>query len=120
MSSTQELNLLRVRSVLIAREVKAVLCAMPEIFGARRPRWLWRWLFLGPEGRPHRAGEIILADLRRYAGLDRATHFDPDPIIMAYRQGRRDTVLRMINYLNLDEAAVQQLLELQYGYDEYG
>jgi hypothetical protein len=106
----------RYRAILIAREVKHVLCAVPEIFGTE-PRHLWRWLFLGRDGKPHRAGEIILADLRDYARLDRSTIFDADPVTLAYREGKRAAVLRIINYLNLDEQIVQQLMELDDGLD---
>jgi hypothetical protein len=108
-------NRLRYRSILIAREVKALLCAVPEIMGLRRPRQLWRWLFLGPDGKPHRAGNVVLADLRAFAGLDRATIFDPDPVVMAYREGKRAAAMRIFNYLNLDEADVQKLMELDDG-----
>lgn len=109
-------NRQRYRAILIAREVKHVLCAVPEIYG-REPRHLWRWLFLGHDGRPHRAGEIVLADLRRYARLDGPSIFDRDAQELAYREGKRAVVMRILNYLNLDEGAVQKLMELDDGLD---
>jgi len=62
-------NRLRFRAILIARDVKWLLGGMPERFAKRAARrWLMgpllRWLFLAPDGRPHRAGEIVLAELR--------------------------------------------------------
>jgi hypothetical protein len=108
-------NRLRFRAIMIAREVKALFCLMPEIMGLRRPRWLWRWLFLGTDGKPHRAGEIVLADLRRSAGLDRPSIFDRDPVVMAFREGQRVMAMRIFNYLNLDETDVRKLMELDDG-----
>lgn len=115
-------NRLRNRAILIAREVAYIFCALPEIAGLRRPRWLYRWLFLAPNGKPHRAGEIILADLREFARLP-TNHkglgtFDPDPLVMARRIGRQEVVMRIINLLNLDEESVQKLMELDDGLGE--
>ena len=102
--------------MLIAREVAALFAGVPERFAAVLPRrWLWRWLFLSADGKPHRAGEVLLADLRNLAGYGRASNFHPDPHVMAYREGQRVVVQRIFNYLNLDEAAVQKLMELDDG-----
>lgn len=101
--------------MLIAREVKAIWRAVPEIFAGRAPAQLWQWLFLAPDGKPHRAGAIVLADLRGFAFLDGRSVFDPDPVVMARRVGRQEVALRIINYLNLDEQAVQQLMEIDDG-----
>jgi hypothetical protein len=114
--SVSRANRERYRAILIGREVKHLFGAIPEIFGAS-PRHLWRWLFLGHDGKPHRAGEIVLADLRRYARLDRATIYDPDAHELAYREGKRAVVMRIFHYLNLDEHAVQVLMELDDGLD---
>jgi hypothetical protein len=114
MDAVSEVNRQRYRAILISRDVKRVLCMVPEIFGTE-PRQLWRWLFLGHDGKPHRAGEIILADLRRYARLDTASIFDSDPQVLAYREGKRAAAMRIFNYLNLDEKAVQTLMELDDG-----
>ncbi|WP_226019516.1 hypothetical protein [Novosphingobium sp. FKTRR1] len=108
-------NRLRWRAVLISRAARLCLWMAPEWL---RDRWLgvlWRAMFLGPDDGPHRAGEIVLADLRTYAFLDRSTIFDSDPLVMAYREGRRSVALRLMNYLNLDEDAVQKLMEVDDG-----
>lgn len=74
-------------------------------------RWLYRIVFT--EGGTRRmAAQAVLADLRDYS-FARSSAFDPDPIIMARRQGRRDVWLRISNYLNLDEAEVQQLIIME-------
>lgn len=111
---------LRYRSMLIAREFKSVFRGVPErlaraLIGAFLLGPLLRWLFVAPDGKPHRAGEIVLAAIRRSSGLDRPTVFDPDPVVMAYREGRRSLALEIFNYLNLDEKDVQQLMELDDG-----
>jgi hypothetical protein len=114
------INAQRYRAILIGREVKHVFRAVPEVMGLAEPAWLWRYLFLAEPGRVHRAGEVILADLRAFAGLDRPTIFDADPHLMAFREGKRAAVMRILNYLNLDEAAVQELMELDDGLSSGG
>lgn len=120
MSAHDHTNRLRRRAILIAREFKWVFMAVPAWFTARPPkglrRRLFRWLFLGEGGRLHRAGEVVLADLRGFCFADRSTIFDADPIVMARREGRREVFVRITNYLNLDEAAVQKIMELDDGY----
>lgn len=113
-------NRLRFRQVLVAREVKWLFMAVPERFAkAVLGRFLLgpllRWLFLGPDGRPHRAGEIVLAELRRRTGMERYSIFDPDPQVLAYREGQRAAMMMIFNLLNLDEAAVQKLMEVDDG-----
>lgn len=111
----------RFRAILISRELKHVMIAVPERFAkAIAGRWLFgmllRWLFLGPDDRPHRAGEIVLAQLRRRTGYGRPTIFDPDPQVMAFREGQRAVVQEIFMLLNLDEAAVQQMMEVDDGF----
>jgi hypothetical protein len=113
-------NRLRYRAILIGREVKRVFVAVPERFAALvLGRWftgmLLRWLFLGPDDRPHRAGEIVLAHFRRRAGYGRPTNFDPDPHVMAFREGQRAVVQELFVLLNLDEGEVQKLMEVDDG-----
>lgn len=87
-------NILRWRSVLQSRAYKA--------------------LFRPNDGMPREA-EQVLADLRHFSFADRPTIFDPDVAVMARREGRREVFVRIINMLNLDEAAVQQLMEVDDG-----
>lgn len=113
MAVTQQ-NRARYRAILISREVKWALMAVPERFQNLLRVWLWRWLFKGPDGKLHRAGEIVLADLRDFAAVGQPI-FSPDPLVMARRLGRREVVERIINYLNLDEGTVQKIMELDDG-----
>jgi hypothetical protein len=108
-------NRQRWRSILIGRAGKWLFMAVPDRLKGRLHGLLWRWLFLAEDGQLHRAGEILLADLRGFAFLDRPTIFDTDPLVMAYREGRRSVVVRMINYLNLDEEMVQRIMEVDDG-----
>ena len=113
-------NRVRFRMILIAREVKYVFGAVPERFAkAMLGRFLLgpilRWLFLGPDNQPHRAGEIVLAELRRRSGFGRYSIFDPDPQVLAYREGQRAVVQEIFNLLNLDEGQVQKLMEVDDG-----
>lgn len=88
-------NLQRVRAILRSRPFKN--------------------LFHGDNGAIKRSGEQVLADLREFCFASRPTIFDKDPLVMARREGRREVFVRIVNYLNLDEATVQQLMEVDDG-----
>lgn len=83
-------------------------------------RWLWRWLFLS-DGRVRRAGEIVLARLRRFCFADRSI-FGGDAgrsdsaFLLGVREGRRQVWIEINKHLNLDEDAVQKLVENDDGY----
>lgn len=119
-----ENNRRRWRAVLISRDWKALLPSMsaPAWLGAIAAlltaivgrRWAYRITFTGDDGAVRIATQHVLADLRDYS-FAQSSAFDPDPIIMARRQGRRDVWLRISNYLNLDEAQVQTLMEIDDG-----
>lgn len=79
-------------------------------------RWLWRWLFIGANGQLSPVAEYVLADLRDFARLQ-PNQFDglfhSDAQVMAYRAGKQAVVRRMFYFLNLDEAAVQELINME-------
>lgn len=108
-------NRMRYRAILIAREVSWLFRAVPDRWAGAITAPLWRALFLAEEGHLHRAGEIVLADLREFAVKP---VFDPDPLVMARRAGRREVFDRIVNYLNLDEGAVQKIMQLDDGIGE--
>lgn len=112
--AVSQTNKVRFRAILVSREVKWLFMAVPERWRPHLVAWFWRWAFLSEEGELHRAGEIMLADLREFAMVGRPI-FSNDPLVTARRLGRREAVERIINYLNLDEKAVQQLMELDDG-----
>lgn len=98
------------------RVATIVLLALIGIRGGREAvrRWCYRTV-LTVDGTTRRiAADHVLADLRDFC-FARTTAFDQDPIIMARREGRRDVWLRVSNYLNLDEAQVQTLMEIDDG-----
>jgi len=102
-------NRLRYRAIVLSRAFK-------ELFAGAIPRGrFYNWLFRGENGELTRVGEHVLADLREFCGLQSSTIFDTDPLIMARREGRREVAMRIINFLNLDEATVQQLMRIDDG-----
>lgn len=103
-----EKNMQRAHAILVSRAFKDLFW----IVAPRRSRW--RWLFLNDDGELRRAGEAALAELRNYAGVNQSS-FRTDPLLMARMEGRREVVMRIINYLNLDEAQVQILMEIDDG-----
>jgi len=77
--------------------------------------------FLGEDGKVSYEGERAIADLRKFARMghgpdDHAFLRDLegriDPISMARIEGRRETVNRLVRFLELDPAAVQQFVEV--------
>lgn len=88
-------NMIRMRAVNLAREYKS--------------------LFHAGDGAIGRTGEHVLADLRSFCFAGGKTVFDKDPLMMARREGRREVFMRMQHFLNLDEATVQKLMELDDG-----
>jgi len=86
-------------------------------------RLRWRFVVLSREvkslfyenDRMRRCGEHVLADLRRFCFADREGIFSTEPLEMARREGRREVFGRLIRLLNLDELAVQQLMEIDDG-----
>lgn len=127
MSRVSEINRQRFRGILLSREVKWLFTAIPERFGwiIEKPvkwslrrfllRLILRWLFLSDDGKPHRAGEIVLAHFRRRAGYNRPTNFTSDAHLLAFREGQRSVVQEFYTLLNLDENDVQQMMELDDG-----
>jgi hypothetical protein len=67
-----------------------------------------------PAGEIDRDHEIVLADLRDHCFAVKST-FHSDPHEAGRRQGRREAWLRISQHLNLDEAKVQKLVELDDG-----
>lgn len=111
-------NRIRFRAVQVSRQAKWLFMAVPERFAQRLAgRFLigplLRWLFLSPDGQVHRAGEIVLAELRNRYAL--GSPFSEDPLVMARKVGRREVLDDLFNYLNLDEATVQKIMELDDG-----
>lgn len=85
---------------------------------ARRRMAMWRArsyrAVFQPEGVIDRDREIVLADLREFCCANRTT-FSTDPQQAARLQGRREAWLRIVQHLNLDEAAIIKLVEVDDG-----
>jgi hypothetical protein len=79
------------------------------IFRKRRLRQAYRDCFCGNDGKPHAAGQIALAHLRRFArvnesGLLRDNGGRADPVAMAYAQGLRAVVEMIVLHLNIEDS----------------
>lgn len=116
--AVSQTNRARWRAVLVSRDFKWLFKAVPSRFRDRMTRWLWRALFLADDGQLHMAGHHVLADLRDFAAPPGVPLFSADPLVMARRIGRREVFERIVNYLNLDEATVQTLMQLDDGLGE--
>ncbi len=108
-----QINLFRARAVSLSRVFKDLFKA--RLVAMLPAAWFYRWLFADREGGVNGAGQMVLADLRDFCHASDATIFDTDPLVMARREGRREVFVRIKNFLNLDEDAVQQLMELDDG-----
>jgi len=71
-------------------------------------------LFLADDGSLSRAGGAVLADLREFCFAQKST-FAENANLQARREGRREVFMRLTKSLNLDEATVQNLMELDDG-----
>jgi hypothetical protein len=71
-------------------------------------------LFLGADNVMSRDAEIVLADLRDFCRVEQGG-FSPDPYVNARNSGRREVFLRLTHHLNLDEAEVRKLMEMDSG-----
>lgn len=80
--------------------------------------------FLGDDGKPDTDAAIVLADLKRFCYVERTTaKISPmtqtmDPLAMAFAEGRREVYMRIVGFLNLDEAAIRNLTEPQQEDDQ--
>lgn len=127
MSDVSDANRNRWRAILISREFKWLFTAVPERFAwiLEEPtkwtlrrfflRWVVRWLFVSEDGDIHRAGEVVLAHLRRRGGYLRPTNFSTDPLTLARRMAERELVDDFFYFLNLDEGDVRNMMELDDG-----
>jgi len=80
--------------------------------------WAYRITFMADDRVLRIAAHHVLADLRTFccATADgRRPIFSSDPLVMARRLGRREAFDRIIKYLNLDEAQVQKIMEIDDG-----
>lgn len=79
-----------------------------------RRRVAYSQLFFDANGKLSPNGQTVLADLRKAAGIDKGgIVISPvsrmtDPYATAYRAGQRDLYLRIVKYLGLDGAVIQE------------
>lgn len=108
----EQRNALRRRAIQLSKYFKwlFVTAFIPK-------SWLWRMLLLGDGADLSVPAQYVLADLRDFSFAGgHQTCFHNDPLVMARRLGRREVFDRITHYLNLDEATVQTLMEIDDGY----
>lgn len=80
-----------------------------------RRRLAYQHLFFGATGGVTADAELVLADLRRFCGINKGGIVKNrltgavDPYATAYRAGQRDVFLRIAGYLGLDEAQMEEI-----------
>lgn len=84
---------------------------MRRAINARRAMH-YRACFTGDDGKVSLHGEKMLADLNRFCRGNAST-FDPDPRIHALIEGRREVLLRIIGFLNVDSAELARFVEVK-------
>lgn len=94
----------------LRKQIGAAVDRLQDILNLRL-RWAYNATFR-PNGEIPRHIEIALADLRDYCRAERST-FDLDPRVSDNFQGRRDVWLRLNRFLNLDDAEVHRLVEVE-------
>lgn len=88
------------------------MLTLPERF--QRKKVAYQRVFLGDDKRLTLSGSRVLADLKRLCGIDRGgIVVSPitrtvDPYATAYRAGQRDVYLRIVKFLGLEEADVEE------------
>lgn len=86
----------------------------------RRRATAYQQCFLGDRGEPHRAGGLVLADLRRFCratapAVQMAPDGRVDPLASMLAEGRREVWLRIAKHLNLTDREIHQLTEDEDG-----
>lgn len=84
---------------------------MRRAWNARRAMH-FRACFNGEDGKLSIHGEKMLADLNRFC-RGNASAFDPDPRIHALLEGRREVLLRILAFLNVDSAELARFVEVR-------
>jgi len=69
-------------------------------------------VFLDDDGRPSASGQKMLADLDRFCRGNKST-FSPDPRVHALLEGRREVLLRILNFINVPSDEIKQYVEVQ-------
>jgi len=80
----------------------------------QRKRWAYIRTLCGEEGKPHPEGARMLADLKRFCGINKGgIVVSPvgrvvDPYATVYRAGMRDVYLRIAKMIDLDETEIAE------------
>jgi hypothetical protein len=100
----------------VSRAFKSLFHAVPI-----PRRWLFRLIFLSDDGTSmRRAGDKVLRHLKYFCFADRSifgglSGSNDSPFLLGVREGRRQVWLEIMRNLNLDEGAVQKIMEIDDG-----
>ena len=84
-------------------------------------RWAFRVVFLADDGATvRRAADIALRHLKNFCFADRSifgglSGSNDSPFLLGVREGRRQVWIEIMKNLNLDEGAVQKIMEIDDG-----
>lgn len=88
----------------------ASLQLVQRLLNARRARH-YKALFQDEDGELSVHGRKVLADLDRFC-RGNASAFHADPRIHALLEGRREVLLRLLHFLNIDSATIAPFVEV--------
>jgi hypothetical protein len=57
-------------------------------------------------------GEEVLADLLNFCGQYKCSYNSGDPYTSAYNEGKRRVALRILKFINMEEADMQKILKM--------
>lgn len=83
----------------------------------KRKKLAYDRTFCGDKEHPHEDAKIVLADLKRFCGINRGgIVISPvsrvvDPYATVYQAGQRDVFLRISQFLGLDETEISETIE---------
>ena len=84
---------------------------LQRVINARRAHH-YRSVFLDEDGAPSASGQKMLADLDRFCRGNKST-FSPDPRVHALLEGRREVLLRILNFIGIPSDEIRQFVEVQ-------
>lgn len=82
---------------------------LSKLVNARRAH-NYKLVFMDDDGTPSLAGQKMLADLNRFCRGNKST-YDPDPRAHALLEGRREVLLRILNFIGIPSHELNQYVE---------
>lgn len=77
-------------------------------------RRAYQAVFLGPDGKPSPAQELVLADFRKFCNATDSSFIPGDPHATAFGEGKREVWCRIQGNLFLSDEMISALVEQAY------